>query len=187
MAISLQQVSHIVLDRDGTLIRHIPYLCDPAQVELLPTVLEGLNVLVQSGRMLFLHTNQSGVARGYFSLADAIECNRAMLKKIGMGDGLFEDMRISAEPPDHAVCRKPSPKYGLELMEKYDIDKSSLCYVGDNITDLMTAANIGCMGIGVNTGVHDLRQELQERNMSERFPVFDNFLDAANFICAHQG
>lgn len=176
-------MKYVVLDRDGTLVRHIPYLCDPAQVEVLPTVVAGLTKLIGSGHKLFLHTNQSGVGRGYFSLADAIACNDAMLKKIGLGPDLFEDICVCPEVPDQDVnYRKPSSKYGLEIIEKYTIGRQDICYVGDNVTDLLTAKNIGCTGVGVNTGVHDLRQVLQERGLEGSFPVFDCFLDAASYV-----
>ncbi len=173
----------VVLDRDGTLIRHIPYLHDPSQVEVLPTVVAGITKLVQSGYKLFLHTNQSGIGRGYFSHADAIACNEELLKQIGLGHTLFEDVCVCPESPGQdALYRKPSPQYGLAIIEKYAIRKNNMCYMGDNVTDLLTAKNIGCMGVGVNTGVHDLREKLQELDMEKYFPVFDGFLDAVNYI-----
>lgn len=178
---------YVVLDRDGTLIRHIPYLCDPAQVEVLPTVVAGLARLVESRHKLFLHTNQSGVGRGYFSLADAIACNDAMLEKIGLGSDLFEDMCVCPEAPDQDInYRKPSSKYGFEILEKYGKSTQDICYVGDNVTDLLTAKNIGCVGVGVNTGIHDLRQALLERGLEGSFPVFDCFLDAASYVVGCQ-
>lgn len=179
-------MNYAVLDRDGTLIRHIPYLCDPGHVEVLPTVVAGLTAFVKSEFKLFLHTNQSGIGRGYFSLADAVACNNEMLKQIGLGHELFEDICVCPETPDQDLYfRKPSPEYGLAIIAKYAIQKSDICYLGDNVTDLLTAKNIGCMGVGVNTGLHDLRQMLEERNLEECFPVFDNFLDAANYIVSY--
>jgi D-glycero-D-manno-heptose 1,7-bisphosphate phosphatase len=180
---------YVVLDRDGTLIRHIPYLCDPAQVEVLPTVVTGLTQLVESRHKLFLHTNQSGVGRGYFSLADAVACNDAMLEKIGLGDDLFEGICVCPEAPDQDInYRKPSSKYGLEILERYRKSTQDICYIGDNVTDLLTAKNIGCMGVGVNTGVHDLRPALLERGLEGSFPVFDCFSDAASYVvsCRHR-
>ncbi len=176
-------VRYVVLDRDGTLIRHVPYLFNPVDVEVLPTVVAGLTELVQSGCKLFLHTNQSGVGRGYFSLADVVACNEEMLRQIGFGHGLFEKICMCPETPDQKVFyRKPSPKFGIEIIAEYVISKNDLCYVGDNVTDLLAAQNIGCMGVGVNTGLHDLRQSLQAFDLTETFPVFDSFLDAAIYI-----
>ena len=175
----------VFLDRDGTLIRHKPYLCEPGGVELLPTVVAGLTELRAAGCRLFLHTNQSGVGRGYFSLADAVACNNEMLSQIGLGGELFADIRICPEAPAEAIAfRKPSPNYALEIIAKYGIERTDVCYVGDNISDLLTAKNIGCLGVGVSTGVGDLRQALAQHDM-EQFPVFDSFLDAAHHVIDH--
>jgi len=178
---------HVVLDRDGTLIRHIPYLHDPAQVEVLPTVVEGLTALVRAGCKLFLHTNQSGVGRGYFPLADALACNVEMLKQIGLGDDLFEEVCVCPEAPDQEIgYRKPSPRFGAEIIARHGADKSRLWYIGDNVTDLLTAKNIGCRGVGVSTGVHDLPGELAANDLVDAFPVFGSFYEAAAFIAGHE-
>ncbi|MFP6859301.1 MAG: hypothetical protein VCA73_18630 [Roseibacillus sp.] len=52
----------LILDRDGTLIEHVPYLCDPAQVRLLPDVRESLWEFLSAPILLFLHPKPSGPA-----------------------------------------------------------------------------------------------------------------------------
>lgn len=167
--------NYVILDRDGTLIRHVHYLCEPAKVALLPGVAEGLRRLRAAGCLLFLHTNQSGVARGLFTLADAVACNDRMIEQIGLGQQVFADICIAPEAPgDPLLLRKPSPHFGRAIMAEYGARPDNLFYVGDNITDLQTARNLGCHGIGVSTGVSDLRDS--------GFPVFDDFLGAALHI-----
>ena len=176
-------VKYIILDRDGTLIQHIPYLCDADQVQLLPTVIVGLKKLKQSGCKLFLHTNQSGIGRGYYSYDDAIRCNNEMIRQLGLGHEIFEQICVAPETTGQdIVYRKPSPKFGLEMLAKYQINEKNLCYIGDNVSDLLTAKNLGCMGVGVNTALHDLRIMLEVRGLTNEFPVFDTFLDAATYI-----
>ncbi|MES2686069.1 MAG: HAD-IIIA family hydrolase [Pseudomonadota bacterium] len=175
----------VVIDRDGTLIRHIPYLCDPAQVELLPGVREGLAKLRAAGCMLFLHTNQSGVGRGYFKLEAALQCNDQMIRLLGMGDALFAAVCVCPEAPDAPIgYRKPSPRFGRELTARYGAAAEDICYIGDNITDLLTAHNLGCKGIGVRTGVHNLERELAAEGLGGAFPVCDGFLAAAECLLA---
>jgi D-glycero-D-manno-heptose 1,7-bisphosphate phosphatase len=179
-------IQYVVLDRDGTLIRHVPYLSRPEQVEVLPGVVAGLTELRKAGCKLFLHTNQSGIGRGYFSLEEALACNEEMLSQIGLGAQLFESVCVAPEAPDQpADYRKPSLKFGAELIEKYKVKPHDLCYVGDNVSDLLAAKNIGCHGIGVNTGLHDLRLLLREQQLEDRFPVFESFLDAVSHLLAH--
>jgi len=174
---------YIIIDRDGTLIEHIPYLCDPGSVRILPTVKQGLQLLQQAGCRLFLHTNQSGIGRGYFSHEAAVRCNEEMIRQLGLGPDLFERICMAPEAPDQTInYRKPSAKFGLEIMHAFSAGKEHLCYIGDNVTDLMTARNLGCKGIGVNTALHDLNSMLQEKGLREAFPVFDSFARAAAHV-----
>lgn len=178
-------IEHVILDRDGTLIRHVPYLADPAKVELLPTVLDGLRALRAVDCTLYLHTNQSGVGRGYFTLDDVVACNQAMIDHLGLGAAVFSEICVAPEHPDgRIVYRKPSPAWGQGLMRRRKLDATSLCYVGDSLADLHTARNLGCLGIGVNTGEFDLRAVLAAEGLADLFPVVDRFSDAADLILA---
>lgn len=177
------RIRYVILDRDGTLIRHIPYLCDPQQVELLPGVRQGLKLLREAGCLLFLHTNQSGIGRGYYTPDDAHVCNDEMIAQIGMGPDIFADICVAPELPDEVqLYRKPSPAFAQELAERLSAVADQFCYVGDNPTDLMTASAFGCMGIGVNTGLLDLPGELAERNLLAEFPVCSSFEEAARLV-----
>jgi D-glycero-D-manno-heptose 1,7-bisphosphate phosphatase len=174
----LHRPRQVVLDRDGTLIRHVHYLCDPAQVELLPGVRSGLARLREAGCKLYLHTNQSGVGRGYFPLEAAMRCNDEMIRQLGLGVEVFKDICVCPEAPgDASGYRKPSPRFGLELLARHGLPAEAMCYVGDNLSDLMTAHAIGCRGVGVGTGVHDLTMELERAGLVGRFTVGASFED----------
>ena len=126
----------VFLDRDGTLIRHVHYLHQPELVELLPGVRESLQFLREQGVLLFLFTNQSGVAKGLFPLADVEAVNRRMLELLSLGDDLFTDVCIATEmPSDTPKYRKPSPRFILESLAKCGIDPTDAAMVGDNPTD----------------------------------------------------
>lgn len=115
-------------------------------------------------------------------MADAMACNEAMIERIGMGPGLFAEVCLCPEKPDEELgYRKPSPKYAREVMARYGASPDMLCYVGDNVTDLLTAHNVGCAGVGVSTGVAELREQLRARGLGH-FPVFDSFREAAEHI-----
>lgn len=126
----------VFLDRDGTLIRHVHYLHQPELVELLPGVRESLQFLREQGVLLFLFTNQSGVAKGLFTLADVEAVNRRMLELLGLGDDLFADVCIATEmPSDAPKYRKPSPRFILESLAKYAVAPADAVMVGDNPSD----------------------------------------------------
>jgi len=111
-------MKYIVFDRDGTLVKHLPYLSDPLLIELLPGVKESLTYLKSKGFHLFLHTNHSGVARGYFEIEDVESCNRRMIELLELGEDVFEDVCIATDfPPGKISMRKPSPSFGLVLIK----------------------------------------------------------------------
>lgn len=175
-----------MLDRDGTLIRHVPYLHDPIQVELLPTVREGVDLLRDAGCRLYLHTNQSGIGRGHFTLRDAEACNASLVEALGFGETGFSRVCIAPESPDDMpVYRKPSPRFGRELLAASGDEPVTLCYIGDNICDLQTADALGCLGIGVDTGGHRLIAQVESLRLSQASPIFPTFLDAARFVVTY--
>lgn len=173
-------LKYVVFDRDGTLIKHIPYLCNPSQVELFGDTIKSINLLIENRVKLFLHTNQSGISRKYFKIEDAISCNNKLVELLGMGENIFEEICIAEDyPPRKDTYRKPSPKFGLEIIDKYKIDKNNLFYVGDSTSDLETALNIGCKCFGVNTGLVDLKSSNENKI---RFDISENLYEVVNKI-----
>ena len=171
-------IKAIIFDRDGTLIEHIPYLSDPRKVRLLDGVKNGLLVLKQLGFKFFLHTNQSGVGRGFFNLEQVFKCNQRMEELIGLGSDVFSSVCIATEKPDEGlIYRKPSPKFANEILRDYHLNTSEICYVGDRYSDLETALNIGAYSIGVNTGLVDLHEQLFELGLTSQFNVVNSFSD----------
>ena len=143
----------LFLDRDGTLIVHRHYLCDPRGVELLPGVQEALLNALESGFLLFLFTNQSGVGRGYFSLDDVEACNDRMFNLVGVSKNCFTGICIATEVPGSPVTyRKPSPRYIIEMSEKYSLIHNSSWMIGDAISDVYAglAAGINSVLVGSN-------------------------------------
>ena len=149
---------YVVFDRDGTLIKHIPYLHKEEDIILFDDTIKSIKLLKKHAFKFFLHTNQSGVSRKYFSIDDVLKCNKKLIDMIGLGKDIFEEICIASDfPPTNDSYRKPSPKFGLEIIKKYKINKNDLFYVGDSISDLQTGTKIGCHSFGVNTGLVDLR------------------------------
>src|SRR6476646_12164616 len=90
----------LFLDRDGTLILDKHYLADPAGVELIPGVADALRRARALGYRLFIHTNQSGIARGLHSLDDVLRCNARMEELLALPLPLFTDICIATEGPE---------------------------------------------------------------------------------------
>lgn len=146
----------LFLDRDGTLIPDRDYLADPARVELIPGVAEALRRARDRGHALFLFTNQSGIGRGYHTLADTHACNARMLELIGLGPGLFAGTCIAPEAPDQpSLYRKPSPRFILESIAAHGLDPGRCWMVGDRESDLAAGLAAGIRAAAVCTGKHD--------------------------------
>ena len=170
------RVKALILDRDGTLIVHVPYLADPAQVEILPGVREGLRLAIDEGLRLFVHSNQSGVGRGYFTMDAVHACNRRMIELLDLGEAPFARICIAPERPDEpSVYRKPSPVFAREIAAEYGFSLDELCYVGDRGSDLEAADCAGTQGVGVATGLEDLQGEIAAANLSRSYPVLHRF------------
>ena len=138
----------VFFDRDGTLIHDTGYLSDPELVELLPGVRETLLALRASGFLLFLFTNQSGVARGYFGM-DAVEAVYARLSRLlGGAETFFDGVCVAPEHPDDPpVYRKPCPRYILETIEARSLRPADCLMVGDRTSDLASAVNAGIRAV----------------------------------------
>jgi D-glycero-D-manno-heptose 1,7-bisphosphate phosphatase len=129
-------VQAVFLDRDGTLIENRHYLAAPEGVEVLSGVRAGLARARAAGAKLFLFTNQSGVGRGMFTLADVEAVNRRMIEEIGLGSDLFAGICVAPERPDEPpVYRKPSPRFIRETLAAHAIAAEAAWMVGDAPSD----------------------------------------------------
>jgi D-glycero-D-manno-heptose 1,7-bisphosphate phosphatase len=145
-------IKAVFLDRDGTLIRHVHYLHEPEKVEILPGVRETLAQLLKQGVKLFLFTNQSGVARGFYTLDDVQAVNQRMVELIGLGENIFTDICIATEmPSDAPVYRKPSPRFILESLAKYGIPRENAVMIGDNPTDWEAGHRAGLQVVAIRS------------------------------------
>lgn len=169
----------LFLDRDGTLIRDAHYLKDPEKLEIIETAGPALQKVKEAGLLLFMHTNQSGIGRGYYEWADVHACNAQMFKEFGWPADLFCEVCIAPESPEEVGgYRKPSPKFELEMIEKFDFAPSSCWVIGDKWIDPQTALNSGMNGALVRTG-KPIDPSLEEKASRHGVKIFD---DLAQFI-----
>jgi D-glycero-D-manno-heptose 1,7-bisphosphate phosphatase len=140
----------VFLDRDGTLVRDPGYLHDPALVDLLPGVVEGLRELTRAGWPLVVVSNQSGIARGLFGPA-AFRAVMARIEELLAPHGVrFAGFYYCPHHPDFTgpcACRKP----GVELFERaareLGLDLRRSWFVGDALKDAEPAVRLGGRGI----------------------------------------
>ncbi len=143
----------MLLDRDGTLNREVEYLSRPEQVELLPGVTAALSRLRELGGRLIVVTNQSGIARGYFTLAD-LAAIHARFEALLRAEGVEIDLILACPhgPDDRCRCRKPLTGMFEEAESRLGPAPTTRFMVGDRATDLAFGRAIGARTILVRTG-----------------------------------
>lgn len=145
----------VFLDRDGTVISEKEYLADPDLVELVPGAIEALRLFRDAGYKLVIVTNQSGIARGVYALADyrAVE---ARLEHVLAEHGIeLHGVFFCPHHPDitgPCECRKPGLGMYREAERKLGVDLAGSVYIGDRIKDVQPAVALGGRGILVRTG-----------------------------------
>jgi histidinol-phosphate phosphatase family protein len=138
----------VLFDRDGTLIRDVPYNGDPALVAPMPGAREALDALRSAGVPVAVISNQSGVARGVISEEQVHAVNRrvdALLGPFGVW------LHCPHGPGEGCECRKPAPGLVLRAAEELGVDVSHCAVVGDIGADVNAALAAGARGVLVPT------------------------------------
>ncbi len=176
----------VFLDRDGTIIEERNYLRRVEDVAIFPGAAAALGRLHGAGFKLFIVSNQSGVGRGYFSLADVEKVNEYLLSELGRGGVRFNKVYIAPESPDApSRGRKPSPQFLLDAREEFGVDLARSYMIGDKLIDLECGWNAGvkkCILVRTGYGA-----EL-ERTSADRLAaaaVVDDLPAAAQWIIEH--
>jgi histidinol-phosphate phosphatase family protein len=178
----------VFLDRDGTLVREIGYLADPADLELLPRTAEALQRLRAAGLALVVVSNQSGVGRGLFPLSRVYEAMarlRTMLREVrAEPDAIY----FCPHRPDAGCrCRKPGTLLLERAADDLQLSLTRSVMVGDKLLDAETGRSAGGRGVLVRTG-YGRDEEARLGETPERLrpdAVCDDLLDAASWILGH--
>lgn len=110
----------------------------------LPGVMEALKALTDAEYMLIVVTNQSGVARGYFSQEDVEKLHSDIAAEAQKNGSRIEKFYYCKHRSDDGCnCRKPSPYFVFEAQKEFDIDLERSYFVGDRDTDVECGENAG--------------------------------------------
>lgn len=147
-----------VLDRDGTIARHVPYLHQPHRVELLEGVREALWKAREKGICLFIYTNQSGIHRGYYGWREFDRTQTHIYDLLGMTQADFVEVCGAPETPDEPVVfRKPNGRFVPQILARYQLDAAGCVMIGDSWVDVETGLNYGLHPVALGTGDPALR------------------------------
>lgn len=166
----------VFLDRDGVLNRAIlrdgkPYPpANLAEVEILPGVVEAIQILKEAGFVLIVVSNQPDVARGITSKEVVESINAYLLKKLPL-----DQFIMCYEDGDDSYCRKPRPGMLIAGAREFDVDLKTSFMIGDRWRDIEAGNAAGCRTIFIDYSYNEKKDD------SYHYKV-NSLLDAANII-----
>ena len=173
----------VFLDRDGTLIVEKNYLHKPEEVEIFPGAGAALKKLSDAGFQLLMVTNQSGIGRGYYTLADAERVNAHVCALLAAEGARIEKCYIAPEAPDQpSRVRKPSPAFLFDARDEFDLNLAESFMVGDKLIDLECGWNAGVKkSILVRTG-YGAELEVEAKDTLQRAVIVNGLTEMADWI-----
>jgi len=150
----------IFLDRDGTLTHPYHYPSRPEHLRVYSGLGAPLATLRRAGYRLVVITNQSGVARGYFSEADLNAMHRYLRAALGAQGAAVDAIYYCPHHPAGVIpelaircdCRKPAPGLLVRAASELRLDLARSWFVGDILDDIEAGSRAGCRTALVDQG-----------------------------------
>jgi D-glycero-D-manno-heptose 1,7-bisphosphate phosphatase len=142
------------LDRDGVLNVDHGFVHRPEQVQWMPGARQAVKRLNEAGYLVFVVTNQSGVARGLYDEAAVAALHRWMQAELATVGAHIDDWRYCPHHPEAGIeayhricaCRKPEPGMILDIIEHWPVDRARSFLIGDQERDMAAARAAGIAG-----------------------------------------
>ena len=179
----------VFLDRDGTIIEEVGYLDRPERVELFPWTIDAIRVLNRAGLAVVLVSNQSGVARGFFTedVVDAV--HQRMADLLAEGGARIDAYYYCPHHPDGKVplfaqkcdCRKPGRGLVDRAEQEFGIEPARSFVVGDRWLDIALGRAVGAQSVLVRTGYGASEEQKRPADLAAD-AVVDNLIAASSWI-----
>lgn len=175
----------IFLDRDGTINKEVNYLYKPEDFIFIENTVEAIKIFHKLKYKVFVITNQSGVARGYYTEDDVKKLHKYIDELLTNKDTYIDSYYYCPHYPEGTAdeyktvceCRKPKVGMVLDAAKDFDIDLSESIIVGDKEIDVKTGKNAGIgKCVLVRTG-HKINEQLTVADS-----IFDTLYDFALFL-----
>lgn len=136
----------VFFDRDGTINIEKKYLSRPEDFEFIPGIFDLISAYQEEGYLIFIVTNQSGIARGYYSEADFQRLNYWLIDKFKEKNIIITKIYHCPHHPEitgNCNCRKPKPGMVFRALEEFGIDPAASILIGDKKSDILAGENAG--------------------------------------------
>ncbi len=175
----------VFLDRDGTINIEKEYLYQAAEFEFIPGAPEAISLLNQAGITVVVVTNQSGVARGYYTEEDVHNLHRHIASELARSGAHIDEWLYCPHHPDgrgsYALpckCRKPLPGMLYEAAARHGINLEDSTMIGDKLADIEAGQAAGCNTILVCTGYG----ANEKQHVGPETFVCDDLLSAVKYL-----
>lgn len=187
----MNDIKAAFLDRDGTINVEKGYISDPAQIELIPGSASAIRRLNDAGYLVFGLSNQSGVARGFFTVQAVLTINRRVMEMVSDEGAKIEEILFCPHHPQGSVaeyavtcdCRKPATGMVEKVKSNYTIEPADTLVVGDKIVDVELGRAIGARTALVKTGFGISEMEkIKSGGMNEPDVFAKNLAEAVELL-----
>lgn len=176
----------VFLDRDGTINEEKEYLHRSEEFSFIPGAPAAIRLLNESGFLVIVVTNQSGIGRGYFDEEAVHRLHRYMDGELDRYGAAVDGYYLCPHHPLYGIgdyrrecrCRKPLPGMLLEAARDFDIDLTASYLIGDKLADIEAGLAAGCRPLLVRTGYGKEEADL----LPAGIPVYGDILAAVRSI-----
>ncbi|MGD0818506.1 MAG: HAD-IIIA family hydrolase [Methanomassiliicoccales archaeon] len=143
----------VFIDRDDTVAKDVPYCSRPEDLKVFPGVGKSIRKLNDAGYLVILVTNQSGVARGFFTLETLGQIHDKLRAEIALDGAKLDGIYFCPHHPDEKCpCRKPQLGLIHQATQDFDIDIAGSFVIGDSEHDVEMGRRAGCKAFRVFGG-----------------------------------
>jgi len=171
-------IKTIFLDRDGVINREINYLHKIDDFEFIDGIFETCHQLISLGYKIIVITNQSGIARGYYSNDDFKTITKWMIEQFKNNNiNILDVFHCPHSPDQNCICRKPKPGMLMKAKLKHNINMKNSWLIGDKEVDILAANSAGVS----NTILVRSGHKINEDNSNAKY-ILDTIYQARQVI-----
>ena len=172
----------VILDRDGVINEDSDaFIKSPAEWLPIKGSLEAIARLNQAGYQVVIASNQSGIARGLFSIEILNQIHEKMHQMLAELSGHVDAVFFCPHgPEDGCHCRKPAVGLFEQIAERLGVSLQNIAVIGDSLRDLQAAQAVGAEPMLVLTGKGETTQHVLQHNNLVNIKVYKNLAAAVD-------
>ncbi len=176
----------ILLDRDGVINHNTDdYIKSPDEWCPIPGSLDAIADLNRAGFRVIVVSNQSGIARGFYTLSTLSDIHEKFIRLLAEVGGHIDDILFCPHhPSENCACRKPKLGLFRRIQEKYHDTLENTFFIGDSLSDMQAALALPCKPLLALTGNGE-KTLRKNADLLKDVPCKKNLLEAVQYVLQH--